>query len=117
MKEMTRSDLLEVIRNLKDALEFDSENCDFGPAYGIGMERRKEALRKARSALRQEKRIKQTDEFRRESGQRLEKVKDETFRLLDSFSRGSPKELESRWHLVYSNVGWAFVCVRHLSEI
>lgn len=49
------ADLLELIYDLKGALEFDAENCDFGPAYGMWEERRKNALKRATSILRETK--------------------------------------------------------------
>lgn len=47
------AELLDLINELVKALEFDPENCDFGPAYGLGMEHRKKTMAKARGMLRQ----------------------------------------------------------------
>lgn len=40
-----------LIADLLDALLFDAENCDFGPAYGMWESRRKDAIVRARKAL------------------------------------------------------------------
>jgi hypothetical protein len=49
--EPCTADLLAIIYDLKEALEFDAENCDFGPAYGMWETSRKDALKRARSIL------------------------------------------------------------------
>ncbi|USV41116.1 hypothetical protein [Xanthomonas phage BUDD] len=47
----TEKDLLRLIDDLREALEFDAEHCDFGPAYGIWESRRRKALQEARRLL------------------------------------------------------------------
>lgn len=46
-------DLIQLIRDLKVALEFDAEYCDFGPSLGMWEDDKRDALRRARSVLRE----------------------------------------------------------------
>lgn len=45
---------LRLIDELVEALEFDAENCDFGPAYGMWETRRRKAIQEARRLLKSE---------------------------------------------------------------
>lgn len=43
-------ELKRIIRDLLEVMDFDAENCDFGPAYGMWEKRKKKALADARRA-------------------------------------------------------------------
>ncbi|WEM34351.1 hypothetical protein [Xanthomonas phage X1] len=47
----TENEMLRLINELYEALDFDAEHCDFGPAYGMWETRRRKAMQEARRLL------------------------------------------------------------------
>lgn len=47
----TEQDVLRLIDDLIEALEFDSEYCDFGPSYAIWESNRRKAIQKGKRLL------------------------------------------------------------------
>jgi len=102
------SELIDLIKDLKEALEFYEQECDFGPAYGLAIARRDDAIKRAKKAIKDKDDYLFLEERFEYITQRTPSIRanlDAVFKMEHplGYRERLPPELMSAWHQIYGD--------------